>query len=84
MSAQLFQVDHSGATELVIATAGRSWRGSQIASFIQSSAGDGMQGMDVALERLVSAGTISARDALDKETFAKPPSSRAASAPKRP
>jgi len=33
-----------------------------------------MQGMDVALERLVSAGTTSARDALDKETFAKLPS----------
>jgi len=34
--------------------------------------------MDVALERLVAAGTISARDALDKaldkETFAKLPS----------
>jgi Tfp pilus assembly pilus retraction ATPase PilT len=74
VSAQLFQVDHSGATELVIATASRSWRGSQIASFTQSSAGDGMQGMDVALERLVSTGTISARDALDKETFAKLPS----------
>jgi twitching motility protein PilT len=51
---------------------------SQIASFIQSSAGEGMQGMDVALERLVSAGTVSAQDALDKaldkETFAKLPS----------
>ena len=56
----------------------REGKTSQIASFIQSSSGDGMQGMDVALERLVSAGTISARDAvdkaLDKETFAKLPS----------
>jgi len=37
-----------------------------------------MQGVDVALERLVSAGTIGARDALDKaldkESFAKLPS----------
>jgi twitching motility protein PilT len=56
----------------------REGKTSQIASFIQSSAADGMQGMDAALERLVSAGTISARDALDKaldkETFAKLPS----------
>jgi twitching motility protein PilT len=55
----------------------REGKTSQIASFIQSSSGEGMQGMDVALERLVSAGTISARDALDKaldkETFAKLP-----------
>jgi hypothetical protein len=37
-----------------------------------------MQGMDVALERLVAAGTIGAKDALDKaldkEAFAKLPS----------
>jgi len=46
----------------------------QIASFIQSSSGEGMQSMDSALERLVTAGTIAARDALDKETFAKLPS----------
>ncbi len=56
----------------------REGKTSQIASFIQSNAGEGMQGMDVALERLVSAGTISARDALDKaldkEGFAKLPS----------
>ena len=55
----------------------REGKTSQIASFIQSSSGEGMQGMDVALERLVSAGTITARDALekalDKETFAKIP-----------
>lgn len=56
----------------------REGKTSQIASFIQSSAGEGMQGMDVALERLVSAGTVSAQDALDKaldkDTFIKLPS----------
>ena len=50
----------------------------QITSLLQASAGEGMQSMDTALERLVSAGTVSARDALDKaldkETFAKLPS----------
>jgi twitching motility protein PilT len=55
----------------------REGKTSQIASFMQSSAGEGMQGMDTALERLVAAGTIGARDALDKaldkETFAKLP-----------
>jgi twitching motility protein PilT len=56
----------------------REGKTSQIASFIQSSSGEGMQGMDVALERLVAAGTIGAKDALDKaldkEAFAKLPS----------
>jgi len=56
----------------------REAKTSQVASFIQSGTGEGMQGMDVALERLVSAGTINAKDALDKaldkETFAKLPS----------
>jgi twitching motility protein PilT len=55
----------------------REAKTSQIASFIQSGTGDGMQSMDTALERLVAAGTISAKDALDKaldkETFAKLP-----------
>jgi Tfp pilus assembly pilus retraction ATPase PilT len=55
----------------------REAKTSQIASFIQSGASEGMQGMDTALERLVSAGTISAKDALDKvldkETFAMLP-----------
>jgi twitching motility protein PilT len=55
----------------------REAKTSQIPSFIQSNAGEGMQGMDVALERLVAAGTVSARDALDKaldkETFSKIP-----------
>jgi twitching motility protein PilT len=56
----------------------REGKTSQIASFIQSSSGEGMQAMDAALERLVSAGTVSARDALDKaldkDAFAKLPS----------
>jgi len=55
----------------------REAKTSQIASFIQSGAGEGMQGMDTALERLVAAGSIAARDALDKaldkESFAKLP-----------
>jgi twitching motility protein PilT len=60
----------------------REGKTSQVASFIQSSAGEGMQSMDSALERLAAAGTISARDALDKaldkEVFAKlPPIARA-------
>ncbi len=56
----------------------REAKTSQIPSFIQSGSAEGMQGMDVALERLVAAGTVSARDALDKaldkESFAKLPS----------
>ncbi len=56
----------------------REGKTSQIASFIQSSSGEGMQGMDAALERLVAAGQVSARDALDKaldkDAFAKLPS----------
>ena len=55
----------------------REGKTAQIASFIQASAGDGMQSMDAALERLAAAGTITARDALDKaldkEAFAKLP-----------
>ena len=50
----------------------------QISSFIQSGTADGMQSMDTALEKLVSAGTVKASDAmekaLDKESFAKLPS----------
>ena len=56
----------------------REAKTAQIASFIQSSTADGMQSMDAALERLVAAGTIAARDALDraldKEAFARLPS----------
>lgn len=56
----------------------REGKTQQIPSFIQSGSGEGMQAMDVALERLVAAGTVKATDALekalDKETFAKMPS----------
>jgi twitching motility protein PilT len=49
----------------------------QIVSFIQSGAAEGMQGMDSTLERLVTQGIIGAQDgldkALDKEAFAKIP-----------
>jgi twitching motility protein PilT len=49
----------------------------QIPSLIQGGLADGMQGMDLALERLVTAGTVSAQDALDKaldkEAFARIP-----------
>jgi twitching motility protein PilT len=55
----------------------REAKTSQIPGLIQSGSAEGMQGMDAALERLVSAGTVSARDAhdkaLDKEAFAKLP-----------
>ena len=56
----------------------REAKTTQIPSFLQAGAGEGLQAMDTALERLVSAGTVSARDALDKaldkESFAKLPS----------
>jgi twitching motility protein PilT len=56
----------------------REAKTSQIPSFIQQGAAEGMQAMDTALERLVSAGAVGARDALDKaldkETFSKLPS----------
>ncbi len=55
----------------------REGKTQQIPSFIQSGAGEGMQAMDAALERLVSAGTVKASDALekalDKESFARHP-----------
>ena len=55
----------------------REGKTSQIASFIQSGAADGMQAMDVALDRLVKEGAVRAADALekaiDKESFAKLP-----------
>jgi twitching motility protein PilT len=55
----------------------REGKTQQISSFIQSGAGEGMQAMDTALERLVSAGTVTAQEAihkaLDKDTFAKYP-----------
>jgi len=49
----------------------------QIASLIQSGVSEGMQAMDTALERLVTAGTVTAQDALgkalDKDMFARVP-----------
>ena len=55
----------------------REGKTQQISSFIQSGAGEGMQAMDTALERLVAAGTVTAQEAihkaLDKDTFAKYP-----------
>jgi twitching motility protein PilT len=55
----------------------REGKTSQIASFIQSGTADGMQSMDVALDRFVRDGSIRAADALekaiDKESFAKLP-----------
>jgi twitching motility protein PilT len=63
-----------------IALAGliREAKPQQIPSLIQSGMSEGMQQMDWALERLVSDGTVTARDALekalDKDTFQKIPS----------
>lgn len=55
----------------------REGKTSQIASFIQAGAAEGMQTMDSALERLVREGAVRAADALekaiDKESFAKLP-----------
>jgi twitching motility protein PilT len=55
----------------------REGKTSQIASFIQAGAADGMQTMDSALDRLVREGAVRATDALekaiDKETFSKLP-----------
>jgi twitching motility protein PilT len=49
----------------------------QIASFIQQGISEGMQSMDSALERYVTAGVVTAQDALDKaldkESFARIP-----------
>jgi len=62
---------------LALASLIREGKITQISSFIQSGTGEGMQAMDVALERLVTAGTVGAQDALDKaldkEAFAKLP-----------
>jgi len=60
---------------LALASLIREGKTQQIASFIQSGAADGMQSMDVALEKLVTAGIVKPHDALekalDKEGFAK-------------
>ena len=53
----------------------REGKTQQIGSFIQAGMAEGMQTMDYSLEKLVSAGTVKAQDAmekaLDKEAFAK-------------
>ncbi len=60
---------------LALASLVREGKTQQIASFIQAGTAEGMQGMDVALERFVREGTIKAQDAmekaLDKDSFAK-------------
>ncbi|MGE0867072.1 MAG: type IV pilus twitching motility protein PilT [Kofleriaceae bacterium] len=62
---------------IALASLIREGKTSQIASFMQSGASEGMQTMDASLERLVAAGTVRGRDALekalDKESFAKIP-----------
>jgi len=64
-----------------VASAIRESKTSMIASLIQGGGGQGMQSMDKALQKLVEAGTVSPRDALDKaldkEAFAKIPALRA-------
>jgi twitching motility protein PilT len=60
---------------LALASLIREGKTQQIASFIQSGMADGMQAMDVALEKLVTAGIVKPHDALekalDKEAFMK-------------
>jgi twitching motility protein PilT len=60
---------------LALASLIREGKTQQIGSFIQSGMAEGMQGMDNALEKLVTAGTVTPHDAmekaLDKEHFAK-------------
>ncbi|HEY5950792.1 MAG TPA: PilT/PilU family type 4a pilus ATPase, partial [Kofleriaceae bacterium] len=62
---------------LALASLIRESKTQQIASFIQQGVSEGMQSMDSALERLVTAGVISAQDALDKaldkDAFARIP-----------
>src|SRR5690606_19907173 len=62
---------------LALASLIRESKTQQIASLIQQGVSEGMQAMDSALERLVTAGIVSAQDALDKaldkETFARIP-----------
>jgi twitching motility protein PilT len=56
----------------------REGKTQQIGTLIQSGAAEGMQVMDTALERVVTAGVVSAQDALDKaldkEAFSRVPS----------
>jgi twitching motility protein PilT len=62
---------------LALASLIRESKTQQIASFIQQGVSEGMQAMDTALERFVTAGVVSAQDALDKaldkESFARLP-----------
>jgi twitching motility protein PilT len=62
---------------LALASVIREGKLTQIGSLLQSGAAEGMQSMDSALERLVTAGTVGAQDALDKaldkEAFSKLP-----------
>jgi twitching motility protein PilT len=60
---------------LALASLIREAKTQQIAGYIQAGAGEGMQAMDAALEKLVGAGAVKARDALekalDKDSFTK-------------
>ena len=60
---------------LALASLIREGKTQQIGSFIQSGMAEGMQAMDNALEKLVTAGTVAPHDALekalDKENFVK-------------
>jgi twitching motility protein PilT len=51
---------------LALASLIREGKTQQIAGYIQAGVGEGMQGMDAALEKLVAAGAVKAKDALDK------------------
>ncbi|HTR56195.1 MAG TPA: PilT/PilU family type 4a pilus ATPase [Kofleriaceae bacterium] len=51
---------------LALASLVREGKTQMIAGYIQAGVGEGMQAMDVALEKLVVAGAVKARDALDK------------------
>ena len=60
---------------LALASLIREGKTPQIGGYIQTGLADGIQPMDLSLERLVTAGTVRAQDALekalDKDTFAK-------------
>jgi twitching motility protein PilT len=63
---------------IALASLIREGKTQQVASLIQSGIAEGMQSMDVALEKLVAGGQIKAKDALDKaldkEAFSRLPS----------
>jgi twitching motility protein PilT len=62
---------------IALASLIRESKTQQIASFIQQNVSEGMQAMDVALERLVTSGVVTGQDALDKaldkDAFARIP-----------